>query len=297
MKAVQILVLSLAALFFVVSATPVHAQNEFVGAYFANSTSYTATSAILGYSYTGTNPSSIPSGSWLGGGENIVGTTGGGGLGYCPCFYQAGTATDNSGNVAYVIQFWGINGLIQGFQVNNVGTTSSPEFFTEIRANTVGSTTYIQAQGFAYNTNTQVQNNAPNIYTSSNVYTGDSQFYYGAKTACGTTIEQYQAGIESPNIGSGTWNINEFSGEVYANSYWAYGPGASTEGNVDYYLCNNGSLYVIGGAAMTGVNINNALSGTDDDDWIYTGTTIGNGVSLWSTSGSFTPFPCTGGYC
>ena len=121
MKAVQILVLSLAALFFVVSATPVHAQNEFVGAYFRELNFLHCDIRNIGI-FLHWYESKLHSQwqlvrrrrehrwnnrrRWVG---------------YCPCFYQAGTATDNSGNVAYVIQFWGINGLIQGFQVNNVG--------------------------------------------------------------------------------------------------------------------------------------------------------------------------------
>ena len=277
------------AIFFLVGI-PLHANatsNEFVGGYFNNSAA-TATSAILATSFTGTSLSSIPSGSWLASSVNIVGTVT---YGSCPCFYQTGYIIDNTGNVAVTAQYWGTSGSLYSSQINNVGTTSSQALYGEIRA--FQSSTTIQSQAFVYNTVSQIQSNSPTVYGFSYVYTGDTQFYYGlSPTTCGVNLQYYQVGTESPSIGAGTWYVNQWSAEVYTGS-WQYQSAQSTEGNHDYYACTNGNtLHDIGGLAMTGVNINSATSGVDSPDWEYTGSTIGNGVSLWSSSGGNTPLPC-----
>ena len=268
---------------------PSYATNEFVAGYFTNSQS-TATIAILGTDFLGTSPSSIPSGSWIASLVNIAGAYQ---YGSCPCLYQTGFIIDNTGNVAVSAQYWGTSGSLYSSQTNNVGTTSSYSFYEEIRYFSTSST--IQSQGFEYNTLTQLRNNAPTVTGFSYVYTGDSSFYYGSTSiTCGTqhaTLERYQVGIESPNIGSGTWYVNQYSAEVYTSS-WLYQAAQSTEGNADPYDCISGSLYGIGGAQMTGVNLYTTNAGTDAPSWDYTGTTIGNGHTLWSSSGGSTPLPC-----
>lgn len=286
------------AMFFVFGALPTHAvtPQEYVGAYFTNQQA-TATKAFLENDFSGTNPSIIPSTSWLGSVLSIAGQSS---SSPCPCLYQTGFQLYPNNTVQATSQFYGAQsnnpplGCIYCAWIKNVGTVSAFDYDGEI--NYKSSCSCIQSSAYVYSTLTQVENNSPNIYRFSGIYTGDvtNPFYYGitTNTSCyAEPMQRYQAGLESPNIGSGAWYVNQRVAEVYASG-WLYQPANSDEGNLSYITCYNGQSYVVGGAQMTGVNVNSANLGTDSPSWKYTGTTIGQDKSLWTGSGGTTPYPC-----
>jgi hypothetical protein len=264
-------------------------QADYVGSYLNNSAA-TATKNFFGSDFSGTTPSVIPSGDWI---ASVMSNTGELTTGpWCPCLYQIAYIIDNTGNVAVLVQYYGWSyGLIYGQQINAVGTASSI-YLGGLTRSVLGG---IQSVGFVYNTATQISNNSPTIYTFSTVAL-DQNFWYGTTTApsCGgATLHYYQAGVESPTtVKSSSWKVDQYNLEAYnvGSSSWVYAAGKSIGGLHSYFQCMNGVLHNVSGNDMPGVNT--ASSSSDSVSWHYTGTTIGNDVTLWTGSGGFTPYPC-----
>ncbi|QQG48012.1 MAG: hypothetical protein HY247_04355 [archaeon] len=266
------------------SATPSYA-NDYTAGYFTPSQS-TATKVFIGTDFSGTNPSVIP--TWILSIASVAGTSS---SGQCPCTYQQSYNLYPTGQVSILVETFPWMQNPTRVEIANVGTTSS--FALEGLVKYDSSIGKVKFVNFVYNTHTQFDNNAPTIYNPLSSATGDTNFYVGTTTVNGKTVERFQFGVESPtNITSSSWHVDQNSLESYSGTTWSYVAASSIEGNRDIITFLGSAAAVVGGRAMLGVNLNTGLSSTDSPSWEYTGTSIGDGTSLWTGSGSPVPYAC-----
>jgi len=100
-----------------------------------------------------------------------------------------------------------------------------------------------------------------------------------------------QFGVESQSaiVNSVNWKVYQFDIAYYgSDGQWHYVPAKSIEGSASLITYNDTQPYGVGGYDYTGVN---AEKSNDNVNWKYTGSTIGNDVSLWTGSGIVYPRP------
>lgn len=276
---------------------PVHATSGcgthttcYVGAYFTN-TEATATKGFFVTDFSSTDVSEFGSGYSLTSVMSIAGQYTGGS---CPCAYQNPFAIYNSGSsggsVYWDPQIWNINGVVAIATATLVGSNSTFLYAGLIKYYSSGNT--IKFVAFVYLDQQQFQKNTPYIY-SWTYSTGDTNFYYGTATSNGYVLKEFQVGAESNyDLANNNpkWQVDQGSMEVYTSS-WIYAAADSVEGNAAYQLPTSGVPVPIGGAVFTGANLSPYAS-TDAPSWTWTGTTIGTGTSLWTSTGGSTPYPC-----
>jgi len=287
LKEVKLFAIILA--FYLATIPNVFADHYYVGGYFAVSKSTANKKVIFATNFPNTTPSVIP--SYLQSVLSVAGWY----SGNTPSawLYQSDIELAKNGSVIFFPQAYYQGGTTPHFSPVLVGTVSSVMFYGEIVVQTGGN---IFFKAFVYNTQSQWNSNTPTIYTYSYL-TGDNGLLYGTETIPYTNLvcKYLQCGVESAQlISSSQWRVFQKDFAYYGGDLnWHYVPAKSVEGTSSYitwYISGSYLYYFrVGGLDFTGVTVE--IPSSDNMKWKWNGTTIGNDFSLWTTSGTVSPYP------
>lgn len=274
------------------------ALQPYVGGYFKGNKLATGR-VIMGANFPILFPDIIPSGHYIG----PVLSVAGGRPAVSGYLYQSFLAAKRDGSITWNPQIWyGTHTTMEWGVSIGAGRYDYIAWYGEIYGISDGVANF---KLFYYTTYTDWRNKSPVIKTATaGINTYDTTFYVGNEVITFKGINYrfnyFQFGVEADiEIGQvDKWDIQTYENAYYdsATNQWKYLPGYSIEGsksNVTYWYNATGWLYIIKVGGRDYTNVNKYLTSADVVRWRYTGTTIGNEVMLWSSSGVTTPYPYT----
>ncbi|MEM2935621.1 MAG: hypothetical protein QW231_00390 [Candidatus Bathyarchaeia archaeon] len=244
-----------------------------------------ASRVIMGASFPVLFLDIIPLGPWIGPVLSVAGGT----PAVSGYVYQAGLAAMRDGNVYWAPQIWyGSTLYWYPSQTRNVGRYDYFAYFVEINEPMAP-----EFKVFIYKTSTNYTSNKYIVHYEYGSSAADVVFLVGNEVLYGRRLNYFQFGVEaSTHIGQvDKWDIRNYDMAYYGSptGQWKYLPGYSIQGSAAIITFIYPNFYVVGGEDYT--NVNKHLTADDDVRWRYTGTTIGNDVVLWSSSGVRIPRP------
>lgn len=291
-------VISLAIILVLFNAlvlTPATSAAPYVGGYF-RSGKLTTQKVIMGANFPVLFLDVIPQGAWIG----PVLSVAGGNPETSGYVYQAPLWVVRNGSIEWWPQIW-YGAEMRWRNQLIIGGYNYIAYYVEILGINGGVADF---KVFVYSTWTRYQYNLPIVYTmTAEINTRDTVFLVGNEDITiwiiwpvwSTThrMNYFQFGVEASTHINGVdkWDIQNFHNAYYdaAIGQWRYLPGYSIRGSRAYITYIGNSVFAVGGEDYTGVD--KYLTSDDAVRWRYTGTTIGNDVVLWTSSGTITPRP------
>jgi len=271
----------------------VHAEHYYIGGYFVHNGVITATRAIMAANIISLNPSNIPPGDTF---QMVLSVAGGDNGTPSGCVYQNSIEVLHNGTVIIVPQVWNGTMLLFLKRVNTHVSTDAITWYVEIRVPGNGTASMWL---YTYATWIEYEYNAPEIrhYDFSLVGTScrNDKLLVGIEKHGNYYVKFMQFGIEASSyVGSSDnqWEVQTYSIAYYSGGEWHYLPAKSVLSSTSAITyTKSGTLIIVGGLDYNGVNIDKTFTHDDDVFWHYTGATLPSNTTLWSGSGSITPYP------
>lgn len=251
------------------------AGNPYICGYF-DSYPALATERVLASHRFMVTASQIPSNSSLGAVVSVAGTDSSGDL--SGWIYQNGVALWSCNNVSWCPQAYSTGRGQWNPGCWTAGTGDYMRYYTRIDYQS----NQINFRVYAYDTYGWY-NNIP-TYTFNQSKTTTDRWLLVGRSAAGT-IKLFQFGVESQNqrVMTTNWKVVNDLPCYYTGTSWQYLPAKVAYGPTAITSAGGLAGYV-GNANYTGVNLYHTQA--DEVIWRYTGSTVANGTTLWSGSGT-----------
>lgn len=212
----------------------------------------------------------------------------------CPCGYQSLYVLFPNGTVD-------MSGQIYGYSNSQVVSVALFEsHICTVSCNSYGGLIKYSSPNmvftmFVYPTQASYTQNKPAVYVPVSKSTSDTGLYYGYATVGGKTVEELQFGVESAsNQTSNSWYVDQTQIEYYNSGGWGYQAASTTDGKHSWQDLG-GTPLAVGGEVLAGI----ASPGTTTDAAWWScntsscsGSSVSPGTSIWTGTGSVTPYPC-----
>lgn len=250
----------------------------------------TSTSKVVfGLDFSGTTPSSLPSGKFIGAPMSVaggIGTTGPG-----TDMYQTFHSVKNTGIVSFTPQIW--RGSNYVWLPTSIAMNTYTSYLIFARMEWVGTTVYFKS--YEYRTITDFERDTPNIISTPHLRLNtDTNFLVGSevKTVGGLsyTMKYLQHGAEAnTNSSSIDWRIHNGWLSYYSSGAWRCLPGKSVDGIHAGLSIYNNEVFGVGGITMYSKIITTPPPSytcvtNEDNTSKYTSQT-----DLWANTGIMTP--------
>ena len=276
-----------------VSITYADSDHYYIGGYFVHNDVITATRAIMAANIISLNPSNIPSGDTF---QMVLSVAGGNDGTPSGCVYQNPIEVLHDGTVIVVPQVWNGSTLLFYRIANTNVSTDAIAWYVEIRVPGNG---IASMWLYTYATWIEYEYNAPEKWHHDFSLTGtncrNDKLLVGVEKHGDYYVKFLQFGIEaSSHVGSSNneWEVQTYSIAYYSSGEWHYLPAKSVLSSTSVITyTKSGTPIIVGGLDYTGVNIDEDRSSADYVFWKYTGFTLPANSTLWSGSGTITPYP------
>ena len=271
----------------------VHAEHYYIGGYFVHNGIVATTRVIMAANIESLNPSSIPPGNAF---DMVLSVAGGRDGAPNGCVYQNSIEVFHNGTVDAVPQVWYGSTMYFLKAVNTNVSTNAIAWYLEIQLPGNGT---VVMHLYTYATWLEYEYNAPEKWEHSFYLLGipcrnNNELLVGVEKHGDYYVKFLQFGIEATSIVGdidNQWEVQTYSIAYYSNGKWYYLPAKSVLGSVAAITYIGSSVYGVGTLNYNGVNIDRAFTYNDDVFWHYTGVTLPSNTTLWSGSGSITPYP------
>ncbi len=282
-------------MFNTIFVTIAYADNDhyYIGGYFVHNDVITATRAIMAANIISLNPSDIPPGNTF---QMVLSVAGGNDGAPSGCVYQNSIEVLHNGTVIVVPQVWNGSTLLSYRITNTNVSTDAIAWYVEIRVPGNG---IASMWLYTYATWIEYEYNAPEKchqdFSLAGTNCRNDKLLVGVEKHGDYYVKFLQFGIEaSSHVGSSNneWEVQTYSIAYYSSGEWHYLPAKSVLSSTSAITyTKSGALIIVGGLDYNSVNIDRAFTYNDDVFWHYTGDTLPSNTTLWSGSGSMTPYP------